>query len=215
MNSSVPFTDLISIIHGLLAQTYRENRTLLEYKTPFQLLISVILSAQTTDNQVNAVTPGLFMRFPTPGSLANGSLAEIEELIHATGFFKMKARHIKATAQKLVEAFGGKVPGTMDELLTLKGVGRKSANVVLAHCFGKPAVIVDTHYMRVTKRLGLTAETEPGLIEKDLAQKIPEKLQTDLSMYLNYLGRDWCKARKPDCQACPLNELCPSAGTYL
>lgn len=207
----MPFADVIARIHELLSRTYRQKRTLLAHKNPFQLLVSVILSAQTTDNQVNKVTPGLFARFPTPHDLSAGSLSEIEDLIRSTGFYKMKARHIRGAAMALVANFDSKVPGTMDELLTLDGVGRKSANVVLAHCFGKPAVIVDTHFMRVVRRLGLTEEKDPVKIEEDLSRRIPPELQTDLSMYVNYLGRDWCKARKPDCAGCPLKGLCPSA----
>ena len=188
---------------------------MLAYASPYQLLIGVILSAQTTDRQVNRVTPELFKRFPTPGELASGNILEIEEIIRSTGFYKMKARHIKGTAEALTQVFGGQVPDTMEDLLTLPGVGRKSANVVLAHCFGRPAIITDTHFIRVTNRLGLVNTDDPGRIEEELRSFTPGTLQTDISMFLNYLGRDRCFARKPDCSACPLKEICPSAGSLV
>ena len=204
-------TSDISELYRLLAETYPRKRPLLDYRSPYQLLISVILSAQTTDKQVNSVSPGLFSRFPGPEELAVADIGEVEEIIRSTGFFSMKAKHIIGTANELLKSFGGRVPGTMEELLRLPGVGRKSANVVLAHCFGRPAIIVDTHFARVTRRLGLVESKDPKKIESLLGERIPEEIQTDFSMYINYLGRDWCHAKKPDCPACPLRFHCPSA----
>jgi endonuclease-3 len=183
----------------------------LHYHSPFELLIMVILSAQTTDRQVNEVAPSLFKAYPTPSAMAEAPLVALESLIYTTGFYHAKAGYIKETATELVSRFGGQVPTTMKDLLTLKGVGRKTANVVLGTLFNEPAIIVDTHFKRVTNRLGLTASQNPVLIEKELKAQIPEVYQYRVSMWLNKLGRDVCLARKPLCPRCVFAHVCPSS----
>lgn len=200
-----------AIIERLLA-TYGEVTGFLEYRSPFELLIAVILSAQTTDRQVNLVTPLLFERFPTPAALAKAEAAEIEGIIHSIGFFRTKARNIRETARLIAEHFGGSVPETMEDLTALPGVGRKSANVVRGTIFGLPAVIVDTHFGRVARRLGLSSERDPAKLEAQIAGKVAPEQQMHLSMLLNKHGRVYCHARKPDCAACPLRSLCPFPG---
>ncbi len=174
----------------------------------YQLLISVIMSAQTTDAQVNEVTPRLFSRYPGAEDLANAAQVDVERIIHSTGFYRTKARNIRGTARVLMEAFNGEVPSTMEELITLPGVGRKSANVVLGHCFGQPAVIVDTHFSRVVRRIGLTCESDPTRIEGDLKQLVSPDFQYRFSMLINRHGRKTCKARSPLCVDCPIFDCC-------
>lgn len=197
-------------VTDILNQEYPDRRPLLNYTTPYELLIAVILSAQTTDAGVNKVTPLLFRRFPGPDDLAAADQAEVEEIIRPTGFFRMKAAHIIKTAAALPDRSGQTLPGTMKELTSLPGVGRKTANVILYHIFDQPAIIVDTHFKRVSKRLGFTKYTEPEKIEKQLLRAIPREIQSDFSMTLNLHGRKYCHARKPDCAPCPLAPLCPS-----
>ncbi|MDC7235017.1 MAG: endonuclease III [Spirochaetales bacterium] len=200
------------IVTRILNLEYPDRKPLLHYSNPFELLIAVILSAQTTDAGVNKVTPELFRRYPTPEVLARAEQNHVEEIIHPTGFFRMKAANIIKTAAALAErGEGTEVPGTMKELTALPGVGRKTANVILYHIFDQPAIIVDTHFKRVTKRLGFTRLTEPEKIEKQLSRAIPKEIQSDFSMTVNLHGRKYCFARKPDCAGCPLKELCPSA----
>ncbi len=194
----------------ILNREYPDRRPLLNYRTPYELLIAVILSAQTTDAGVNRVTPELFRRFPDPADLAGADPAEVEEIIRPTGFYRMKAAHIMKTAAALKDRGDHSLPGSMGELTALPGVGRKTANVILYHIFDEPAIIVDTHFKRVSRRLGFTKFTEPEKIEKQLLRAIPRELQSDLSMTLNLHGRRYCFARKPECGACPLGELCPS-----
>ena len=177
--------------------------------SPFQVLISTILSAQTTDRTVDAVAPALFSRFPTPASLAGADAGEIEAIIHATGFFHTKARHIIGTARALVRDFGGRVPGTMEGLLTLPGVGRKTANIVLAHAFHvHEGIAVDTHVKRVARRIGLSDGTDPDRIERDLTDLYPRDLWGSINTVFIAHGRTLCTARNPRCPECPVRGDC-------
>jgi endonuclease-3 len=183
----------------------------LNFDSPFQLLTAVIMSAQTTDVQVNKVTGKLFSRFPTAKALAEGSIEEIKEIIKPTGYYNAKAQSIQTCAQQLVQRFGGKVPDTLEELTTLPGVGRKTANVVLGVQFGQRGWTVDTHVQRLTKRLGLTKNDDPYKIELDLQKLFPDEDWSKLSITIIWHGRRMCFARKPDCLSCPLKEICPSS----
>ena len=199
-------------IYGILDELYPKEIEFLHYSSAFQLLISVILSAQTTDNQVNAVTPRLFSSYPTPKHLCAAEVSDIENIIHSIGFFRRKALLIREAACTLVNTYGGEVPLTLNELLTIPGVGRKSANVIIGHVAGKGAIITDTHFMRVVRRLGLTEEKEPLKIEREIASLIDVSLQFRFSMTVNLHGRRVCHARHPSCSECPLQEICPSSG---
>jgi endonuclease III len=195
-----------------LRREYPESRTALHYRNPFELLVSTVLSAQTTDVTVNAVTPALFRRFPTPRAMAAADPAELEALVHTTGFFRTKARAIKGLAQALVAEHGGEVPASMEALRTLPGVGRKTANVVLGNAFGiNEGVVADTHVQRLSRRLGLTWQSTPEKIERDLMELVPRQDWTIWSHLLIDHGRKVCKARKPACAACVVADLCPSA----
>ncbi len=195
-----------------LTERYPSYRPLLQYGSPFQLLIAVILSAQTTDAQVNRVTPALFGSYPNAARLAEAELSELEAIVRPTGFFRSKARNIRAAAAALRDGYGGEVPREMDELTALPGVGRKTANVVRGTAFGLPAIIVDTHFARVCRRLGLTHESDPEKIERELATLVPSKSQYAFSMTVNFHGRDTCTARRPGCGSCFLGDLCPYPG---
>jgi len=194
----------------LLDKNYPKEISFLNVESDFQLLISVILSARTTDKQVMEVVPALFEKYPNPLALAQGKLEHIMGIIKSVGFYRVKAVNIKKTAAKLLEDFNGVVPDTIEELITLPGVGRKSANVIVGSLFGKPAIIVDTHFGRVVKRIGLTVEKTPDKIEKDIALLIPEKKQYRFSMTVNLHGRKICHSRKPLCNICFLKSLCKS-----
>ena len=194
-----------------LCKLYPDADCELDFKNSFELLISVILSAQTTDVQVNKATPALFKRFPTAKALAEGDLDEIKDLIKPTGFFNAKATNIQRCAQALVERFNGEVPKTLEELTTLPGAGRKTANVVLGVAFDVPGWTVDTHVQRLSARLGLTKETDPYKIELDLQKTFPNKDWSKYSITLIWHGRRLCYARNPDCAHCPINNLCPSS----
>jgi endonuclease-3 len=199
-------------IHRRLAAAYPEARCSLDYTTPLELLVATILSAQCTDERVNKVTPELFRRHPTAEHYARAPQEAIEELIRSTGFFRNKAKSIRGAAIRLVEDFGGKVPETMDELLTLPGVARKTANVVLGNAYGKASgVVVDTHVGRITRRLGLTKETDPVKVERDLMALLPAKHWVLWSHQLIHHGRQICLARSPRCASCVVADLCPSA----
>jgi endonuclease-3 len=176
------------------------------------LLIATVLSAQCTDIRVNAVTPVLFNRFPTLETLAAAKLSEVEEIIYSTGFFRSKAKNIKELANRILNDFGGEVPNDLAQLVTLPGVGRKTANVVLGNAFGIPGLTVDTHFGRLSRRFGWSDQTDPVKVEKDVAELIPEKEWTLLSHKLIWHGRRICHSRKPECGICPLAKLCPSAG---
>jgi endonuclease-3 len=194
---------------AVLGPLYPDHRPLLDYTNPFQLLIATVLAAQCTDAGVNRVTPALFARFPDPAALAEAPLAEVEALIHSTGFFRAKAHNITALSRQLLDRHGGGVPQTMEELTALPGVGRKTAGVVLSTFFGVPAIIVDTHFSRVTRRMGLTKSDRPDLIERDIAAAAPKEQWTAVSHVLNRHGRFCCYARKPLCGTCKVNSKCP------
>ncbi len=202
---------IAAIVDGLEA-LYPEAHCELDFKSPFQLLIATILSAQTTDVRVNLVTPKLFGKYGTPQKLAAATPAEIEPVIMSTGFYRNKTKSILGAARVIMEDFRGKVPQTMDELLTLPGVARKTANVVLGSAYGKNVgFVVDTHVMRLSQRLGLTKKTEPPKIEEELMAKLPRDKWTKLGHQLIWHGRRICFARKPKCGECALAPHCPSA----
>jgi endonuclease-3 len=192
----------------ILSPIYPNLKPALEYSNPFELLVATVLSAQCTDAMVNHVTPLLFARFPSSKAMAAASLQELETLIHSTGFYRNKAKHIKALSQMLEDEFDGQVPNTMNALIKLPGVGRKTAGVVLSVFFETQAIIVDTHFSRVSRRLGFTKSENPDIIEKDIAESIPQDAWTKTSHLLNQLGRNCCHARNPDCENCPITKMC-------
>ncbi len=199
----------------LLKRLYPDATCTLNYETPVQLLVATILSAQCTDERVNKVTPALFERFPDAPSLANADREELENLVRSTGFYRNKAKNIQAACQMIVTEFGGEVPKQMEKLLSLPGVARKTANVVLAHAYGIiQGVTVDTHVKRLSGRLGLTKNADPVRIEHDLMRLLPKPEWENFSIRLIYHGREICKARKPNCRACELAHLCPSAEIF-
>jgi len=196
-----------------LAELYPDADCSLRFSNPFELLIATILSAQCTDKRVNLVTPGLFKKWPTPAKLAAASVGQIEQVIQTTGFFRAKAKNIKGCCQGLVERFAGEVPRTLEELVSLPGVGRKTANVVLGSAFGQAeGVVVDTHVGRLSRRLGLTRATDAVRAERDLVKVVPEDHWIALSHRLIEHGRGPCPARKPRCEGCGLADLCPRVG---
>jgi endonuclease-3 len=199
------------IVVERLALEYGDAHTELDFGTPWQLLVSVILSAQTTDVNVNSVTPALFARYPTVGDLAAADEAEVEAIIHKTGFFRSKARAIREMSQDLVLRHNGEVPPRMEDLVQLRGVGRKTANVVLGVAFGVPGFAVDTHVTRLTGLLRLTSATDPVKIEEDVCSIVPASEWTGLSLRLILHGRRVCIANKPRCHECVLANICPSA----
>jgi endonuclease-3 len=196
-----------------LANAYPEARCSLDFQTPFQLLVATILSAQCTDKRVNMVTPKLFATYPTPAALAAAQQDDVEELIKTTGFFRNKTKSLLGVSAAIESRHGGDVPRTLDQLVGLPGVGRKTANVILGNAFGmNEGVVVDTHVARVSKRLGLTKHDDPVKIEQDLMALFPRDKWTILAHYLIEHGRQICEARLPKCSSCPLAELCPSFG---
>jgi endonuclease-3 len=192
-----------------LERTMQHPKMELDHRSPWELLVATILSAQCTDQRVNQVTPSLFQRYPTATEMAAANLPELEELIRSTGFFKNKAKHLIACGKAVTERFSTQVPRTMEELLTLPGVGRKTANVILGNAFGQPSVVVDTHVKRVAKRLGLTKSDNPDLVEHDLQQLMPKSQWTAFSQRLLLHGRYVCLARKPQCRTCQVYRHCP------
>ena len=198
--------------YRILTRTYPEIRCELDFKTPLQLIVATVLSAQCTDKRVNKVTPALFKKYKSAKAFAGADIAELEELIFTTGFYRAKARHIKGLAIKLVTEFDGEVPATLEELVTLPGVGRKTANVVLGHAFDIPGITVDTHFGRLSRRFGWTKEMDPVKVEKNVGELIPQKEWTNLSQRMIWHGRRICHSRKPACGACPLAKICPSVG---
>jgi len=203
----------IAAMEKVLKKAYPDADCSLDHKSPFELLAATILSAQCTDERVNKVTPALFRKYPGPAEMAAAPIKDLEELVHSTGFYKNKALSIKEASAAIVKNFGGKVPRSMDELLTLRGVARKTANVVLGSAYGIAAgVVVDTHVKRVAFRLGLTGETDPGKIEQDLMRLIPKADWIWFAHSLVLHGRAACDARKPRCGECPLKKLCPRKG---
>jgi endonuclease-3 len=210
MENSGKKKERVKHIFEILDPLYTREKTALKYRTPFQLLISTILSAQCTDKQVNTVTKTLFKKYKKPQDFINAPIAELEEDIRPTGFFRNKAKSIKGCTQGLVDLYGGEVPSTMDELVKLPGVGRKTANCVLGAAFDVPGVVVDTHVKRLSLRLGLTENQNPDKIEKDIEKLLPKDRWRRFSDILIYHGRNVCKARKPDHDRCPVFNLCPS-----
>ena len=200
----------------VLPEVYPGAHTELTFKTPLQLLIATILSAQCTDKRVNMVTPALFKRYRTAADYARAPQAEVEKAIQSTGFFRNKAKSIRAATAVIAEKYKGCVPDTMEELRELPGVGRKTANVVLGNAFGKNlGIVVDTHVTRVSQRLRLTKQTDPEKIEQDLMKLLPQKVWTDWSHWLIWHGRRRCFARKPDCTQCEIFRLCPSGKIFV
>ena len=197
-------------IVDILKKTYPDATTALTHRNPFQLLIATILSAQCTDVRVNLVTPGLFKKYRDAEAFAKASQEELEHDIRSTGFFRNKAKNIRECCKALVAQYQGNVPSSMEALVKLPGIGRKTANVVLGNAFGQPAITVDTHVSRLSQRLKFTKETGPDKIEFDLRKLIPENEWTFVSHSLILHGRQICQARKPRCPECLLNKLCPS-----
>jgi endonuclease-3 len=196
-----------------LARRYPKPRTELTWATPWELLVATILSAQCTDARVNTVTPELFATWKTAEQMAGAEPAQIEEIIRSTGFFRNKARNLHASALKIVTEFDGRVPRTMEEMLTLPGVARKTANVVLSNAYGVQAgIAVDTHVKRITFRLGMTRQTNPDKVEQDLLKLFPQQSWGAVNHYLVLFGREVCVARKPRCGICELADLCPKIG---
>lgn len=192
-----------------LQKVYPNAECALLHRSPWELLVATILSAQCTDARVNMVTPALFKAFPTPKAFAQATPAAIEEYVKSTGFYRNKAKSIHGAAKRVVEVYGGKLPETMDELLTLPGAARKTANVVLGVAFNKAeGVVVDTHVLRISQRLGLTQATEPKKVEQDLMQVLPRDRWIQFSHEIIHHGRQVCVARKPKCKACTLEDLC-------
>lgn len=199
-------------INRHLAVVYPDAHCELDYADPFQLLVATVLSAQCTDVRVNMVTPALFVRFPDAEAMASASRDELEGLIRSTGFFRSKSTSLLDLSRDLVENFDGAVPGRLEDLVTLRGVGRKTANVVLGNAFDVPGITVDTHMGRLARRLGLTINDDPVAVERDLAQLIERREWTLWSHRVIFHGRRRCTARKPDCGGCEIANLCPSAG---
>ena len=202
----------IKKILKILRTTYPDVKTALHYANPLELLIATTLSAQCTDERVNRVTKTLFKKLRTAKDFAEVPLSDLEEMIRPTGFYRNKAKNIKACCAALVEKHGGKVPGNMEALLQLPGIGRKTANVVLGSAFGIPGIVVDTHVKRVSGRIGLTTESDPVKIEFDLMALLPKKDWSDFSHQMIWHGRALCAARKPRCPECPLGKLCDYEG---
>ncbi|SEO43068.1 endonuclease III [Actinacidiphila rubida] len=207
---------------GLVRQARRINRELaevypyahpeLDFRNPFELLIATVLSAQTTDLRVNQTTPALFAKYPTPEDMAVANPEELEEILRPTGFFRAKARSVLGLSIALRDDFGGEVPGRLEDLVKLPGVGRKTANVVLGNAFGVPGITVDTHFGRLSRRFGWTTSEDPEQVEKDVAALFPKSDWTMLSHRVVFHGRRICHSRKPACGACPIAHLCPSNG---
>jgi endonuclease-3 len=197
------------VILNRLKKRYPDISTALDYADPWNLLVATVLSAQTTDANVNRVTPVLFERWPSPEDLAAANPEDVEEVVFSTGYYRQKTKSVIALAADLVDRYDGIVPDDLDELVTLRGVGRKTASVVLAEAFGIPAIAVDTHVKRVSNRLGLTNESDPVKIEFDLRALYPERDWEGVSMRLIQFGREVCDARKPRCIGCPLADRCP------
>ena len=196
----------------LLRKHYPQSRTALEFRNPFEIMVATILAAQCTDERVNKVTPEVFRRWPTAEALAGAQPLELERAIQSTGFFRAKTRSILECTRDIVHRHGGQVPSTLEELTRLRGVGRKTANVVLGNAFGVPGLVVDTHVGRLARRLGLTRNEDPVKVEFELMERIPREEWTLFSHLLIHHGRKVCPARRPHCSACALLDLCPRVG---
>lgn len=200
-------------IYSRLSRRYPEPEPALTWATPWELLVATALSAQCTDERVNMVTPVFFQKWPTIPDAANADVGEIEAIVRSTGFFRNKAKNIKAAATRIMDVYHGEVPCTMAELITLGGVARKTASIVLSNAFGiNEGIAVDTHVKRLAFRLGLTTKTDPIQIEKDLMPLYPQEHWGDINHYLVFFGREICPARKPKCAECELNDICPKKG---
>ena len=199
-------------MYRILTRTYPEIRCELDFQNPLQLIIATVLSAQCTDKRVNSLTPALFKKYKNARAFAEADLQDIETLIFPAGFYKVKARHIKGLATKMLTDFGGEVPRSLEELITLPGVGRKTANVVLGHAFDTPGITVDTHFGRLSRRFGWTTEIDPVKVERIVGELIPREEWTNLSQRMIWHGRRICHSRKPACGVCPLAKMCPSVG---
>jgi len=199
-------------MYRILTRTYPEIRCELDFQSPLQLIIATVLSAQCTDKRVNSLTPALFKKYKNARAFAEADLLDIEKLIFQAGFYKVKARHIKGLATKILTDFGGEVPRSLEELITLPGVGRKTANVVLGHAFDTPGITVDTHFGRLSRRFGWTTEIDPVKVERIVGELIPRQEWTNLSQRMIWHGRRICHSRKPACGVCPMAKLCPSVG---
>ena len=200
-------------MHRILTETHPDAHCELDFTTPLELVVATVLSAQTTDVRVNEVTPGLFAKYPDAAAYAGADRAELEAILRPTGFFRAKANSLIGLGQGLVERYGGEVPKTLDELITLPGIGRKTANVVLGNAFGIPGITVDTHFGRLVRRFRWTAEEDPVRVEHAVGALFPRSDWTMLSHRLIFHGRRVCHARKPACGACTLATLCPAYGT--
>ncbi len=199
-------------IYRQLTKSYPNVRCELDYNSAFQLLVATVLSAQCTDKRVNLTTPALFKKYPNPKKMAKADLKDIQRLVKSTGFFRAKAKNIKALSNKIMEDFDGDVPSNLEDLITLPGVGRKTANVVLGHAFGIPGITVDTHFGRLSRRFGWSKQSDPVKVEFEVGELIAEKEWTNLSQRMIWHGRRVCHSRKPACGACPIAKLCPSYG---
>jgi endonuclease III len=199
-------------VDRVLAETYPDARTELNFRTPFEMLVVTVLSAQTTDRRVNAVSPALFAAYPDAHAMAAADREKLELLVQPTGFFRAKTESLLKLSQALVERHDGEVPPRLDDLVKLPGVGRKTANVVLGNAFGIPGITVDTHFGRLARRLGWTDETDPVKVEHEVGALFPKKSWTNLSHHLIWHGRRVCHARNPACGACPVARWCPSYG---
>ncbi len=207
----VALTRRARTINRALAQVYPDAHCELDFETPFQLLVATVLSAQCTDVRVNMVTPHLFARFPDPASLASADRTEVEEIIRSTGFYRAKTESLLGLSRDIMERYDGQVPGRLKDLTTLPGVGRKTANVVLGNAFDTPGITVDTHMGRLARRLGLTVNEDPVVVERELNELIERREWTLFSHRIIFHGRRRCKARKPECGACEIAALCPTA----
>ncbi|ROL58171.1 endonuclease III [Bacteroidetes/Chlorobi group bacterium Naka2016] len=199
---------LVKKIIDILEKEFPDAKIRLNHSTPFELLVATILSAQCTDERVNIVTSELFKKYKTPSDFAKLEPSELENLIYSTGYYKSKARHIIQSAHLILNKYHGKVPDTMEELLNLPGVGRKTANVILSHAFDKPGIVVDTHVTRITNRLGLVSTKDSVKIEFQLIDLVPKSKWVIFTHLLISHGRKYCKSRKPKCEICPINSLC-------
>jgi endonuclease-3 len=199
-------------VDRILAETYPNAAAELDFTTPFECLVVTVLSAQTTDRRVNATSPALFAAYPTPEAMAAAPREHLEQILGPLGFFRQKTESLLRLSHALVEDFGGEVPTRLDDLVALPGVGRKTANVVLGNAFGLPGITVDTHFGRLSRRLGWTEETDPVKVEHAVAALFPQRDWTMLSHHLIWHGRRRCHAKKPACGACPVARLCPSYG---
>ena len=216
LNAAAPAQARLPEILRLLRELHPDAQCALDFENPLQLLVATILSAQCTDERVNKVTPVLFARYPTAQALAEADREELEQIIHSTGFYRNKAKNVQEACRRIVTEYGGAVPSNMADLLSLAGVARKTANVVLGNCYAiADGIVVDTHVKRLSERLGLTTQTDPEKIERDLMAMTPQSDWIDLSHLLIFHGRRVCDARKPRCADCPISYLCPFAAAVL